>query len=178
MGIIESIIIGIIVAIIVAIIIAIFKKLILAKRWLAVFLAALGILLIVIFKANVFFILLIPIALSSVLILFKVVGAEAWFEGKVWGGKLKLGGTIAVFILIMVMGIKLIPDFWQAQDTVLKGIVTMQNTGITIRAVNISSVSKSNTDTTDEFGMDLVFHHVDYYKNLGCNDHSWELVPV
>ncbi len=160
MGIIESII-G---ALIVIIIGAISKKLILPKRWLAVFLAALGILLIVIFKANVYFILLIPIALWLVLILFEVVGDEAWFEGKVWGGKLKLGGTIAVFILIMVMGIKLIPDFWQAQDAVLKGIVTMQNTGNSIQGANVNSVSVANPDTTGEFGkFELNFLN----KNIG-----------
>lgn len=32
--------------------------------------------------------------------------------------------------------------------------------------------------TTDENGMELDVHHVDYNKNQGCNDHSWELVPL
>jgi hypothetical protein len=86
-----------------------------------VFLAAgFGLLLLFIFNAGepgthgiidkVYFVLLIPFALSTAVFLFKVVGAKAAFKGKVWGGVLELGGSAVVFALILVLGFKLVPD--------------------------------------------------------------------
>ncbi|MFC2145750.1 hypothetical protein ACFLRT_00140 [Acidobacteriota bacterium] len=86
-----------------------------------IFLAAgFGLLMLFIFKADklgkngiidrVYFLLLIPFALSVAISLFKVVGAKAKFKGKVLGGILELGGSAVIFCLILLLGFKLMPD--------------------------------------------------------------------
>jgi hypothetical protein len=81
--------------------------------------AGIGLMTLFIFKADelgkngiidhVYFLLLIPFALSVALFLFKVVGAKAKFKGKVLGGILELGGSAVIFGLILLLGFKLIP---------------------------------------------------------------------
>lgn len=79
-----------------------------------------GILLLFIFKAkeilaagfseNIFYVLLIPMALASAGFLFGGMKSYAKYKGKLLGGILELGGPVVLFCLVLVGGFKLVPD--------------------------------------------------------------------
>ncbi|NIM13295.1 MAG: hypothetical protein GTO45_14380 [Candidatus Aminicenantes bacterium] len=101
---------------------------------------------------RLYFILLIPLALGTVVQLFKVCGAEAWFEGKVWGGTLKLGGSVAAFALILFLGFELLPENNPFDFTIFlkdsSGKTVLKNNGL----IKISLASDIRTKKINENG--------------------------
>lgn len=65
---------------------------------------------------KVFFVLLIPLALSSAGFLFGGLKSFAKYKGKVLGGVLELGGPVVVFCLVLLGGFKLVPSEEQPLD--------------------------------------------------------------
>lgn len=84
------------------------------------FIIGIVLLLLFVFKAEelisrginekVFYILLLPMALSAAAFLFGVLRSYAKYRGKILGGILELGGPIVLFLLVIILGFKLVPD--------------------------------------------------------------------
>lgn len=86
---------------------------------LVAFLIGLGILLLFILKGkdivalglgdNVYYVLLIPMALAAAGFLFGVLRSYAVYKGKVFSGALGLGGPAVIFVLVLILGFWLLP---------------------------------------------------------------------
>ncbi len=59
---------------------------------------------------NVFYVLLIPLGLSAAAFLFGAMSSIALYQGNVMDGRLRLGGPVVVFVLVIIMGFKLVPQ--------------------------------------------------------------------
>jgi hypothetical protein len=81
------------------------------------FLAALGVLVIMLYKhetlvqlglvGNLYYVVLIPLGVATAVCLFGVLNSYAVYSGHVLGGTLKLGGPIVVFMLVVVLGLQI-----------------------------------------------------------------------
>jgi hypothetical protein len=86
----------------------------------ASFMAALAVLLLLVYKAqalvalgmagNLFYIVLVPLGLSVAAFLFGILRSRAAYAGKPFGGTLELSGPPVVFFLVVVLGFNLIPS--------------------------------------------------------------------
>jgi hypothetical protein len=70
--------------------------------WKADLLARLGL------TGNLFYIVLLPMALAAAVFLFGVVRSYARYRGKQLGGMLELGGPIVAFLLVVILGFVLV----------------------------------------------------------------------
>jgi hypothetical protein len=81
------------------------------------FTAGLGILVLILWKAqvlvklgligNLYYIVLLPLALSAAAFLFGILRSTALYRGEVYGGALELGGPAVVFVAVLILGFKL-----------------------------------------------------------------------
>ena len=86
---------------------------------LGTLLIGIGILLLLVFKGKdlvetglgdkVYYVLLICMALAAAGFLFGVLRSYALYKGKVLSGVLELGGPVVLFVLVLVLGFKLLP---------------------------------------------------------------------
>ncbi|HUL67204.1 MAG TPA: carboxypeptidase-like regulatory domain-containing protein [Burkholderiaceae bacterium] len=84
------------------------------------FLAALAVLALMLYQAerlvrlglvgNLYYFLLVPLGLAAAVFLFGVLRSYAVYVGKIEGGSIELGGPIVAFLLVVVLGFKLIPN--------------------------------------------------------------------
>lgn len=59
---------------------------------------------------NLYYIALVPLGLSVAAFLFGVLRSYAVYKGNVGGGNLELGGPVVGFLLVVILGFKLVPD--------------------------------------------------------------------
>jgi len=59
---------------------------------------------------QLFYVALIPLALSASVVLFGSLRSVASFQGKVFGGLLEMGGPAVLFVLVLVLGFVLVPQ--------------------------------------------------------------------
>ena len=59
---------------------------------------------------QLFYVALIPLALSAAVVLFGSLRSVASFQGKVFGGLLEMGGPVVLFVLVLVLGFLLVPQ--------------------------------------------------------------------
>src|SRR5712692_7328801 len=62
------------------------------------------------FTGKLYYIILLPLGLAVAGFLFGVLQSYASYTGKQFGGHLVLSGPIVVFLLVVVLGFKLVPD--------------------------------------------------------------------
>jgi hypothetical protein len=109
------------------------------------FMAGVGLLCLFIFKAKdlvaqgidakVFYILLIPLGLCAAAFLFGAMSSIASYQGNVMDGRLRLGGPVIIFVLVIIGGFRLMPDTSSFDITVfvhgLRGQhdIVLKNTG-------------------------------------------------
>lgn len=59
---------------------------------------------------NFYYVLLVPLGLAVAAFLFGVLRSYAVYTGKISGGTVELGGPIVAFVIVVVLGFKLIPN--------------------------------------------------------------------
>jgi hypothetical protein len=84
------------------------------------FLTGMVILFLFVFKAaeltslgigeNVYYVLLIPMALAAAVLLFGALRSYASYKGRVLSGYLEIGGPAVIFLLVLILGFRLLPD--------------------------------------------------------------------
>src|ERR1700730_231570 len=72
--------------------------------WKADRLAALGL------ASNFYYLILVVLSLAASGFLFGALRSYASYSGRHFGGRLELGGAVVVFLLIIVLGFKLLPE--------------------------------------------------------------------
>jgi hypothetical protein len=72
--------------------------------WKADRLAALGL------ASNFYYLILVVLGLAASGFLFGALRSYASYSGRHFGGRLELGGAVVVFLLIIILGFKLLPE--------------------------------------------------------------------
>ena len=58
---------------------------------------------------NLYYVVLLPLGISVALVLFGILRAYGFYRGKLFGGRLELGGAAVVFFLVLVLGFQIPP---------------------------------------------------------------------